>query len=379
MDARRSPRLAVALVIALLCTAVPAPARAAGCQGDPGFQLLQALLPDVVGDCTGFAYANPLTGDTIQPTTRGTLVRPRGDGWPTFTDGQQTWIDGPAGLAVRPSTARFPWETPSTPCVLAGSDFRFSEAVTGPDGDAVGTATFRNPCDVPVSLMLDILTRAVGSDRPLADAPTIFLASVPPGAARTFGYRIPRIGPDSTAQTTVTWFAGPLNRWTCIQVGAEGCLLIDPWLASAVNALADLDEGRALLRIAAASGARLLRAPTADGLIASYTPATRVVTLDPALDRSSSWVRAAVLAHELQHVADVARNALDGSPDSCYAAETTAYRRQAAVWARLWQEHLPPTLDAPHAMLNTITLTVSRDPDGFARSLIQAYRSECGG
>ncbi|MGH2459872.1 MAG: hypothetical protein ACRDIY_13515, partial [Chloroflexota bacterium] len=108
-----------------------------------------------------------------------------------------------------------------------------------------------------------------------------------------------------------------------------------------------------------------------------YSPSTKLVTLDPSLDSYSSWVRATILAHELQHAADDAAGNLTYSPSNCYLAEETAFRRQAQVWADLWQNHLPPNLDSMHQMLNDITLTVARDPSGFVKSIVSSYHQEC--
>lgn len=98
-----------------LLTLCLAPGRA-GAQGVPicsfqlGFAALHAALPGVVGDCLEDAHYGP-NGDALQRTTGGLLVWRKADNWTAFTDGYQTWVNGPYGLQRRLNTERFPWET----------------------------------------------------------------------------------------------------------------------------------------------------------------------------------------------------------------------------------------------------------------------------
>jgi hypothetical protein len=52
-----------------------------------------------------------VSGDVLQPTTRGLLVRRTADRVVGFTDGTSTWLAGPCGLQQRPNGARFAWES----------------------------------------------------------------------------------------------------------------------------------------------------------------------------------------------------------------------------------------------------------------------------
>ncbi len=109
-------------VLALLLSAIlvaPASARlsAADCLFRAGFQELHDLIPDVVGDCLADESHDPVSGDTIQPTTNGMLVWRQADNWTAFTDGATTWINGPCGLQSRSNDDRFPWEQGGT-CVV---------------------------------------------------------------------------------------------------------------------------------------------------------------------------------------------------------------------------------------------------------------------
>jgi len=357
--------------------AAPAPAFASNCQFVLGFRTLYQMIPDTVGTCVVDEHYNPNNGDGLQETTRGLMVWRKSDNWTAFTDGYHTWINGPSGLQERLNTERFPWEPPIPPCSIPGSALSFTAATLGPDGTATGTATIHNSCDVPADLMMDVFTVSGGSGQTIADAPTIFLPNVPPNATESFPYRVLLAVPGSAPQTGFTWFTGSPHDWLCVDVGAGSCLKIDPWLKSAVSALRTLDEGQALLKIAADFGVVIERDQPGADLLASYNPATKTIALDPQLDNYSSWVRATILAHELQHAADDAAGNLSFTPANCYTAEETAFRRQAQVWADFWQNRLPPNVDPMHSMLNDITLSVARDPTGFVKSLVSAYQSEC--
>jgi hypothetical protein len=54
--------------------------------------------------------SSPANGDGLQHTSGGLLVWRKADNWTAFTDGFQTWINGPTGLQERLNTARLPWE-----------------------------------------------------------------------------------------------------------------------------------------------------------------------------------------------------------------------------------------------------------------------------
>lgn len=378
---RTAVRLASTIVVvsSLLASllATPAGVSASNCQFVLGFLTLQQMIPKVVGDCTADEHYNPVNGDGLQETTGGLMVWRKSDNWTAFTDGYHTWINGPNGLEERLNTERFSWEPAIPPCSIPGNALTFSAATIGLDGTATGSATVRNPCDLPANMMIDVFTQSGSGDQTIADAPTIFLANVPPYGAETFSYHVLMAVPFSSPRTGFAWFNGSPHDWLCVDVGAHTCLEIDPWLKSAIAVLGTLDEGRALLKIAADDGVRVERDQTDPNLLASYSPSTKTITLDPRLDSYSSWVRATILAHELQHAADDAAGNLSFTPANCYLAEETAFRRQAQVWAGLWQNRLPPNVDSMHQMLNEITLTVARDPTGFVKSLVSAYRSEC--
>ncbi|MBM4418520.1 MAG: hypothetical protein FJ033_09440 [Chloroflexi bacterium] len=80
-----------------------------------GFRALRDQIPTVVGACVENEHHDARSGDGLQRTTAwhgagGLLVWRKADNWTAFTDGRQTWINGPFGLAVRVNDACFAWE-----------------------------------------------------------------------------------------------------------------------------------------------------------------------------------------------------------------------------------------------------------------------------
>src|SRR6185437_1407879 len=68
-----------------------------GCQFILGFQALHALVPVVVGGCLD-DQASAANGDALQHTTNGLLVWRKADNFTAFTDGAQSWVNGPYGV-----------------------------------------------------------------------------------------------------------------------------------------------------------------------------------------------------------------------------------------------------------------------------------------
>jgi plastocyanin len=91
----------------------PAAARAqspGACEIVLGFATLRSLIgPQTVGDCLE-AQRFAANGDAVQQTTGGLLVWRKADNRTAFTDGYQTWLNGPFGLQRRLNTTRFAWE-----------------------------------------------------------------------------------------------------------------------------------------------------------------------------------------------------------------------------------------------------------------------------
>jgi hypothetical protein len=92
--------------------------QAPGCQFVLGFKTLHDLLPGDVGDCLDNQVVVD-TGDALQRTSKGLLVWRKADNWTAFTNGYETWINGPNGLVRRLNSERFPWEAAAAPLAAA--------------------------------------------------------------------------------------------------------------------------------------------------------------------------------------------------------------------------------------------------------------------
>ena len=107
------------LMALALAATVAAPAAtihaAAPCNFKLGFASLAGMIPDQIGTCVNNEYFNPQNGDEEQNTTGGLLVWRKADNWTAFTNGYDTWINGPQGLQERLNTDRFSWEPAAPP------------------------------------------------------------------------------------------------------------------------------------------------------------------------------------------------------------------------------------------------------------------------
>jgi len=79
------------------------------CQFTLGFQTLHDALPVAIGGCLDNEQHAP-SGDALQHTQNGLLVWRKADNWTAFTNGYETWVNGPHGLQRRLNTLRFSWE-----------------------------------------------------------------------------------------------------------------------------------------------------------------------------------------------------------------------------------------------------------------------------
>ena len=99
-----------------------APTGASDCGFVFGFATLRELIirsdpSNRVGDCLENEYHAP-NGDGLQWTTQGLMIWRKSSNWTGFTDGQNTWVNGPFGLQKRPSASRLSWEpAPATDIV----------------------------------------------------------------------------------------------------------------------------------------------------------------------------------------------------------------------------------------------------------------------
>ena len=76
----------------------------------PRFKALRDVVGhEIVGECLENEHYSA-NGDSTQKTTGGLLVWRKADNHTAFTDGHNTWINGPNGLQKRLNTERFSWE-----------------------------------------------------------------------------------------------------------------------------------------------------------------------------------------------------------------------------------------------------------------------------
>ena len=123
----RTTALLIALLAMLMTSSTAAAsetqaAQAVSCQFVLGFKTLADLLSTpLVGNCKENEHHNAANGDGLQQTSGGLLVWRKADNWTAFTDGYQTWINGPYGLQDRLNTELFPWEAPSTELITTAA------------------------------------------------------------------------------------------------------------------------------------------------------------------------------------------------------------------------------------------------------------------
>lgn len=87
----------------------PAQSGPGNCHFVLGFAALHDILPADSGDCLEDQYFAP-NGDAWQHTTKGLFAWRKGDNRTTFTNGYQTWLNGPGGLVKRFNDEWFEWE-----------------------------------------------------------------------------------------------------------------------------------------------------------------------------------------------------------------------------------------------------------------------------
>ncbi len=97
------------LSVAATVTPVHAQTPTASCQYILGFATLANAIPTIVGSCTD-NQAFSANGDALQHTTHGLLVWRKADNNTAFTDGHQSWVNGPFGVQIRLDSQRFKWE-----------------------------------------------------------------------------------------------------------------------------------------------------------------------------------------------------------------------------------------------------------------------------
>ncbi|MGE5617648.1 MAG: hypothetical protein ACM3US_00130 [Sphingomonadaceae bacterium] len=146
----------------------------------------------------------------------------------------------------------------------------------------------------------------------------------------------------------------------------------------AIQQLSTTPAGQELLTSATESGVLIAREFLPRGVLGAFIGEQNLAILSAQLDPTPSQVRAAVLAHELQHASDAASQGTPQTAAQCFDFEFRAFSRQAQVWNQLWQGNLPPDENVYFTELNDITRTVQSNPEAFVTDLVRRYRSECG-
>lgn len=371
-------RLLLCLLVALATTFAAAGPTSA--QTTPefrlGFQSMAELIPEVVGQPLEEERFDPVAGVALQPTTAGLMVW-RGDTNTTaFTDGSTTWLVGPLGLQIRPNDARFAWEGPDLMVSLPLG----AVAVTcerALDGTWVASGTVHNPLAEPVHVEIDLLARvAAGSDS--VDVPTLLVADLPPGGSRAVSVRIPT-AELSGWQLLVVARPAVWQEALLLDLGTTRPLNLSSSLLGAAELLRGVEGGEWLLRVAAENGVVVRSAPTPANILGIFDGSRGLAIVSSRLNLYSARVRAAVLAHELQHAADAAAGLLPAqNPTQCLDIEARAFGRQAEIWSGLWEGNLPPPTNSVVTELNDVTSTIATDPQAFVRELVRRYGSDCG-
>jgi hypothetical protein len=129
-----------------------AAAQQGSCQFVAGFaDLRQAIGPDVVGTCSEDERTDASSGDTRQATSRGELVYRRASNTSAFTNGYETWAQGPQGLQRRLNTERFAWEPDAASFARAGegTSVTAAPAPTSPPSPTRPVAPVASPLASP--------------------------------------------------------------------------------------------------------------------------------------------------------------------------------------------------------------------------------------
>src|SRR5205085_7422073 len=101
-------------------TSNPPPPLGGPCGYQLGFATLRNMIVasngDIVGGCLENEWHNADNGDGLQRSSGrgggsiGMMVWRKADNWTAYTDGYQTWLNGPCGLQMRLNTQSFSWE-----------------------------------------------------------------------------------------------------------------------------------------------------------------------------------------------------------------------------------------------------------------------------
>ncbi len=152
-------------------------------------------------------------------------------------------------------------------------------------------------------------------------------------------------------------------------------LTVESRYLEALHVLWSWEEGQALLGEGSEFGVSIMsglfaREPTA---IASYNSARRSIQINPRYAQAATWMVAAVLSHELQHIAD-SHNRLyqRHTPEDCLTRETRAYETESRFITWYTQTLVGQTLPvqelrkqslAEHRGLSDLLIRINSAPD----------------
>jgi hypothetical protein len=269
-------------------------------------------------------------------------------------------------------------------------------AAVANNGRAQILGNVANNCDVPVDVEVDVvLQMPLMNVNPqiaalLTSARTVWLEVAPhQKAAFSTDTGLP---PDRALDELVLAPRTAMQRapfgtqQICQNVGASRCLNIEGGLTGEVSLLYQAKlwksevQGIDLLRWAADSGVRITRGQTPPGVLGTFSPDSRVVTIDQRLDAYSTRERAAVLAHELQHVMDFASGKDITSQEGCYASEERAYQMEAKVWRAIWSPFGEPAgANSMEDQITGLSHSIENDPEAFIAYMLRSYGNQCSG
>ncbi len=238
----------VVVVLALLVSGLPATplAQAQSCRFVLGFATLHDLIPQIVGECLDNETHNPENGDGLQMTTNGLMVWRKADNFTAFTNGFQSWVNGPFGVQTRLDSQRLFWEgnpeelaivpppVEGQQCHTAQLSLSIQDIEPGA-GRRFATLAFTNNADAactvfgfPGTQLLDaqnnpLPTNVVrdGDFFPNAVGPSRVV--IPPGGTRTFLmlWSVIPTGNETSCPRSSKIAVIPPNEWAPIVIPAE--------------------------------------------------------------------------------------------------------------------------------------------------------------
>ncbi|HEV7215701.1 MAG TPA: M14 family zinc carboxypeptidase [Chloroflexota bacterium] len=174
----------------------------APCRFVLGFALLRSLTPATVGDCLD-DQQSAANGDAVQHTTHGLLVWRKADNFTAFTNGADTWVNGPFGLEQRPNDARFAWEANATHLALVqDAVVQTSTIGTSVEGRSI-TATRIGGGPIALAFVGDTHGAPEAATASLIQTAIAYFRTNPDAVpAGECAYFIPTLNPDGLADGT---------------------------------------------------------------------------------------------------------------------------------------------------------------------------------